>query len=75
MVLMQKATKGLFEIAETIAEKEIEKDPLEFIRKESFVHNNPVRGDEEMFYSFKAKRPPIDQVDEEEEFDDEDDEA
>lgn len=40
IVMLQRTTKSLFGIVEDIAEKEIERDPLEFIRKESFVQNS-----------------------------------
>lgn len=38
--MMYKINKSLFKIAENIALKEIEKDPLEFIRRESFIDPN-----------------------------------
>lgn len=34
---MHKINKSVFDIVENIAEKEIDRDPLEFIRRESFV--------------------------------------
>jgi hypothetical protein len=35
MEMMSEVTKGVYMILEKIAEKEIERDPLDFIRKES----------------------------------------
>jgi hypothetical protein len=37
MELVQKVTKGIYHIMETIAERELVKDPIAFIREESML--------------------------------------
>ena len=37
MELVQEVTKGIYQIMETIAEREIAKDPIAFIREESML--------------------------------------
>ena len=60
--MVQKINKNLFEIVESIAEKEIERDPVEFIRKESFVN---LHSGQDEFFSFKEKVNGIGTVHEE----------
>jgi hypothetical protein len=65
-------SKSLYTMVESIAEKEIQKDPIEFIRRESFQVGN------EEFYSVDSDNQyldpipePIKEVAEEEDDDDE----
>ena len=54
---MNSTNKNLHRILEEIAEKEIERNPIEFIKKEAFLH----RGNEE-FYSFDYDNLIIDDI-------------
>ena len=56
--------KNLFRIVEQIAEKEIEKNPIEFIRKESFAVG---ANNEDAFFSFEENEKKIMEEDEEDE--------
>lgn len=61
-------SKHLYTMVESIAEKEIQKDPIDFIRRESFQ----VGGDEE-FFSFDGDDVQVQRILENEDEDDEDD--
>ena len=61
--MMIYSNRNLYRVVETIAEKEIERNPIEFIRRESFqVGDNVVR---EEFFSFKNNDYDVEDEDEE----------
>ena len=58
--MLKRANRNLFQICETIATKEIEKSPIDFIKNESIVKINP--GDE-VFYSSLDESSCLDEDD------------
>ena len=51
--MMQYTNRNLYKIVEQIAEKEIERNPVEFIRRESFQVGTAGGGNNEEFFSFE----------------------
>lgn len=63
--MMQYTNRNLYKIVEQIAVEEIERNPVEFIRRESFQVGAPGASNEE-FFSFESDKP-IEVVKEEDE--------
>lgn len=66
---MTATNKNLYAIVEAIAEKEIERNPIEFIRKESFRGRLPELDEFFSLHGSDSEQPGIETVIEEEEYD------